>query len=573
MKFWFLAIFNVWGLNAALSVQNNICNSALALPLIWALHLLYRKTFEKMYPKRILLLTVPFSLLFSFTFIYGASLLQDVNSLPRIGTIIETVALFPCIFCILLHLSELDLHAIDSKITIDFYYKKIGYLIFALIFLCWFIELLTMMPGYWGYDGVFQLQSYINGNISTHHPVLHTYLMCGIMTLGKQYLGSYEMGLLVYSLLQMLILDYAITKMILFIRDYSKAIAIGTLGCCCLLPYHAILSFSSTKDTLYSAIFVLWILVLIHGVIDLKNWNYKYICKLVCLSFLMCALRNNGIYVYIATIPFLLGFCRKNWKWLVITILCTSGIWIIYAGPVYSQLHISKGSIHEMLSIPCQQLCNAYLNSSNLTENERNKITEYIPAVESYVPRIADNVKNSFNDSLFLSKEQDFFKLWFQVGIKNISLYFNALANTSIGFWYADMVYPDPGAWHPYLEYILDYNDSRISDNTYVHIKQWSYFPWLTKINYDFCKHACFQQIPVISVLCNAGFYFWLLMAEVYLILCKKIYPWFIGIIPAILYWGTCILGPVVLLRYAYPYILTAMMMSAPILTSHSAQR
>ena len=65
-------------------------------------------------------------------------------------------------------------------------------------------------------------------------------------------------------------------------------------------------------------------------------------------------------------------------------------------------------------------------------------------------------------------------------------------------------------------------------------------------------------------MLCSGGFYFWLLMAETFLILVRKKYPYLLGIIPAVMYWGTCILGPVVLLRYAYAYILAAMLMAAP---------
>ncbi len=43
MKFWFLAIFSVWGINAVVTgLPKGLLNSILALPLIWGLRCLYR---------------------------------------------------------------------------------------------------------------------------------------------------------------------------------------------------------------------------------------------------------------------------------------------------------------------------------------------------------------------------------------------------------------------------------------------------------------------------------------------------------------------------------------------------
>ncbi len=565
MKFWFLAIFSVWGINAVVTgLPKGLLNSILALPLIWGLRCLYRSVYRKKPERRTVLLALPFALIFSFALVYGAALCRDSNSLVWIGTIIGTLSLLPFILCILICLSELDINVWDGRIKIKLDNPRTGLIIFVIIYGFWIIGLLSMMPGYWGYDGVYQFDSFIKGSVSSHHPVLHTYFMSSLLVFGKEHLGSYESGLLIYSLLQMAILDFAIVRMILFVLKYSKAASLGILACCCLLPFHGILSFSSTKDTLFSAFFILWVLELINGAVSREKWNWKYAGRVTVLSLLMCAFRNNGIYVYIATLPFWAAICRKQWKWVTIAAVITLGGWIGYTGPVYDSLHITKGAVHEMLSVPCQQLSSAYLNSRNLTAEERQKIEEYIPAAENYNARTADNVKNTFNDSLFLNDKSQFMRLWFRTGRKNFRIYLNALANVSIGFWYSDMIYPDPPAWHPYIEYILESNDDRFNEDKWIQIEQWSYFPWVTQINHRFCRYADFQKLPVISMLCSGGFYFWLLMAETFLILVRKKYPYLLGIIPAVMYWGTCILGPVVLLRYAYAYILAAMLMAAP---------
>lgn len=45
------------------------------------------------------------------------------------------------------------------------------------IFLLWLPALLASWPGVYVIDNVFQFQWFQEGNISAHHPILHTYLL------------------------------------------------------------------------------------------------------------------------------------------------------------------------------------------------------------------------------------------------------------------------------------------------------------------------------------------------------------------------------------------------------------
>lgn len=568
-----MAILSVYGINGTLQVfnpQKGIKNSVLTLPLVFGLYYFYKYTYPKR-SRRNLAFSCLFAFPLSLALIYGNALSVSSENLITFNHIIMSITLLPLIQCVLLKLQDLNISKWEQKIKMNYSSKKISCLIFVTILGVWVIHLLSMMPGYWGYDSAWQFNSFKNHNITTHHPIIHTYLLCGLLEIGKKYFGSYENGMLIYSVFQMLILDYALTKLIKFSLQYSKIISIFIWFCCAFLPYNAILSFSGTKDVIFAALFVLWILLLIQGVTISGAWKTDYVIKLIALTFLMCAFRNNGIYVFISTVPFWIAICKNNWKKVVFITICSLGIWTIYTGPIYDMLKIGKGSVHEMLSIPCQQLSAVYVSDGNLC-GEEERILEYIPTAENYNPRIADNVKNRFNDSLFLANKIDFFKLWFKVGLKNPGIYINAFANTNIGFWYPDMIYSDPKAWHPYIEYILAPDDERMNPNICMQLKQFSYLPKLTAINQRFCRNGSFQQIPIISMLCSAGFYFWVILAESFLLLSKKNYRYLLGIVPAVMYWGTCILGPVVLLRYAYPYMLVALMMLAPALMQKGEQ-
>ena len=75
------------------------------------------------------------------------------------------------------------------------------------IFICWLPVFLADWPGVFVIDNVFQMRWYLEGTISAHHPVLHTYLLGWILSFGKDVFGSWEAGMCIFSLLQMLFLS------------------------------------------------------------------------------------------------------------------------------------------------------------------------------------------------------------------------------------------------------------------------------------------------------------------------------------------------------------------------------
>ena len=85
--------------------------------------------------------------------------------------------------------------------------KRSFWISWGVIFLLWLPALLASWPGVYVIDNVFQVQWFLEGNISVHHPILHTYILGFCMEAGKKIFGSYEAGLGVYSVGQMLILS------------------------------------------------------------------------------------------------------------------------------------------------------------------------------------------------------------------------------------------------------------------------------------------------------------------------------------------------------------------------------
>ena len=78
---------------------------------------------------------------------------------------------------------------------------------------------------------------------------------------------------------------------------------------------------------------------------------------------------------------------------------------------------------------------------------------QLIPDYKSYSSRISVSTKGTFNTEEMEKNKIGFLKLWLSVGLKCPVTYVDAFLSNNIGFWYTDMMYPDPSAFHAYIEW------------------------------------------------------------------------------------------------------------------------
>ena len=76
---------------------------------------------------------------------------------------------------------------------------------YAFILACYVPMLLITFPGSFAYDVPYQLRQVVTGQYSTHHPLLHTLLLGGLLQLGR-HLGDINIGAALYTGLQMVLL-------------------------------------------------------------------------------------------------------------------------------------------------------------------------------------------------------------------------------------------------------------------------------------------------------------------------------------------------------------------------------
>lgn len=172
----------------------------------------------------------------------------------------------------------------------------------AFIFLCWLPVFLAAWPGVFVIDNVFQLKWYLEGTIIAHHPVLHTYLLGAVLDAGRRIFGTWEAGMCIFSLLQMIFLSavFAYTVKVMAARA-GRICRLISVFFYALIPYNPVSAFTATKDTIFAGLFLLVLAGAYQVVCDPEGFfqSWKKILLYVLLVFLMCAFRNTGIYIFL----------------------------------------------------------------------------------------------------------------------------------------------------------------------------------------------------------------------------------------------------------------------------------
>jgi len=438
--------------------------------------------------------------------------------------------------------------------------RKKRIVVFTLIMLSDILMLLILWPGSFAYDAPVQLDWYQKNFYYTHHPILHTQILGWMMDLGILLGGGYELGQAIYSITQMLFISFALERAIVYVSKYSNVRAFFLLLFIICTPTHAILSVTVLKDTYFTAFFILWIILILHGK-DAKNWSVFYFIQLTITTFFMCAFRNNGIYVFVVAIPFMCLIQRKNLKKVLLSISLLLLVWSVYTGPIYRLLDVQAGSVKEMLSVPIQQISNVFVTETdNLSEEEKSEILNYIPDASDYEIISADATKEHFNVELYAQDDMAFWKLWLQLFKEYPMNYLNAFIRETDAYYF------------PFA------NSSRGNGTLLGYESTWtncviipitSVIPSLkeevTTTLTQTSRNKLYQSNPLLMFSTEVGLFFWILILEIGKVIYEKRWHLLLCIVPIFLYWGTCLLGPVVLYRYSFPIILATAILSVPV--------
>ena len=443
------------------------------------------------------------------------------------------------------------------------------------IFLCWLPVFLAYYPSVFAYDAEGQLYQVIAGDYSTHHPLLHTLFLGAFFKLGGV-LGSYSAGMALHSIVQMILLAAAFAFVLSYLYDkgISRWQRMLLLAFYALFPTNSVLSLSTTKDVLFSALVLLYTMLLYYMICDKKMQVDKRdgaVC--VILSVLLLLFRNNAVYAFLVSIPLVYVGYRK-WQmqigeekaqrasfgartYLVLSIAALL-IFAVCSAGLRAGTHAHSGSPREMLSVPLQQMARTRVKEEQEIDPAlTQELEKYIPAewvFAAYDPHLADPVKNR---AVIHDDPAGLIETWAKLGMRHLDVYVDAFLDNCVGYWYLEdishtQIYGiGTKSGFGYLS-----TDNRTMPAG-CEIIPHSYLPALRSLLEKIVSDNQYQWIPVLRIIFAPAFYWWMLCIYMAVAVYRRKYIMLLPVCFLGAYYLTLLLSPTVLIRYMYPFVVT----------------
>ncbi len=422
------------------------------------------------------------------------------------------------------------------------------------ILACWLPWLIMNYPGSIAVDAVAQLDQYFSGNWNAHHPPLSSFIM-GTFVNTCSLFANRNLGIFIYLLLQAIlgaiVLSYSIYKMNeLGIPEKFCALASVFFA---ITPIFGLYAQWFEKDMLYSIFAFLYVILMV-DIIRFKKISNKNAIALLLVGILTCLLRKNGIYVVVPSSILLLILLSKKYRMrMTIITISTAVIYLLIVDGLYPALGIKSGNIREALSIPMQQSARYVRDHGDeVTVEERAALegffSQYDDLPETYDPTCSDPIKDIVLVDIY--EPTQYFKTWFLMGLKHPSTYFDAFINMNYGYLAPNEQNIEPDLSTTYDEQMTSLGLCRVQNDIPIQI-----FSKLVYINVVF---------PVLRYLTMPGFYNWLVIISLALLIKFKRKAGIILLVPEIINILVCLASPLCNgLRYELPVVYCAPLLIA----------
>lgn len=448
-------------------------------------------------------------------------------------------------------------------------------LTWLIIFVCWIPVFLAFYPGAFVYDAQDEYVQVASRMFTTHHPLTHVLLLGGFVCFGNKFFGSYNIGIAMYTIFQMLVLSGIFAYTVSYLRTkLSKKVCVAVTLFYGLFPVIPMYAVCSAKDTLFNGAFLLMLVQLLKlsevlwekelssktnvKAIFAKCTEYKWELLLLIASLItMMLLRNNGKYAAIGVAVILILvilFKVKERRYLLFYAVILIIGFLLYKGAdttLTFVLHADDSESQEMLTVPIQQITRTYKYSPEIfSEEEKQILFSYIPEdiLNIYDADLSDLVKAHFNNERFAGNKSEFLGLWLDKFKEKPITYLNAWFMTSYGYWYPDTIINVYGG---HQRFTFQYGDSSyFGFETEQPGERDSKFPWLEEQYRRMSLELYQQNVPGLSMLFSPGLLFWAFAFSLLHCMYQRNFRWLLPLKCIFLLWGTAILGPTFLVRY-----------------------
>jgi hypothetical protein len=394
--------------------------------------------------------------------------------------------------------------------------KHLFWVCMAVMLLGWLPFIIIYYPGLFTYDAFYQWFQYF-GEIpaSNRAPYLTTLALGTLYSVGAAI--SPTLGTFTIMLPQVLYCSAVAAGVSCGIRRLGAGIgaALGSAVYFAVLPVWGDYAVSIIKDTAYYPTFAL-------GVVNCallqrkERLGWLDVAKVLAIGVVLCSIRNDGVYVYVAML-LATAVCRAGARrWLLA--VCAAAVFAGSAGfnsVGLALLNVTPGSKGEMMSIPFQQTAR-YVKffPDEVTEEEKaaiNEVMEYSLLAELYHPGLSDRVRFTRGVEYAPSDEAmaDYLRTWAEMGLKHPAVYLSATVANTYGYFYPFQTFEIRYSYT--IETFPEKWEAKGIEGTYYHptIEHWTSEEtrWWT------AKYLnTWRGIPVLSTLLNPGAYAWFLI-------------------------------------------------------------
>lgn len=426
----------------------------------------------------------------------------------------------------------------------------------AVFFVCWLPLLLAYYPGMLNYDIVTEYGQHLAGRYSNIHPLLHSALMNGVISIGER-MNDPTLGVLFMSLLQMIFFALSLGHACAFAqRRGAPRWALAALAALFALhPVFSVMSLSMTKDTLFAAAILTLSLEIFELLRDPDSFlSSKARCLLfVILTIGAALMRNNGVFALALMFPAVLIAAKG--RRLKTAALLGAGVCaaLLTLFGLHALLKPSAMPSFQLYSLPAQQLVRVY-NSGKLTDEERAEIEQWYTSEDGLVlhPHLADPAKGYLDKARLESDGGDFLAIWKKHFPTYTTEYIEAFLLLNIGSWYPDdrshqTIYPDV-SWND-----KGYLQTQEYDLSAEGIISRCFLPDVRDFYEQICRRNEYKKYPVISLLFCTATPLWVLLFAALLLIARGHTRFLPAALGALGLWASYLFGPCTLPRYTLP--------------------
>lgn len=479
------------------------------------------------------------SIVYSYIDSYGVGIFGVKNSLYAI---VGTLGLAFLFRILIMKILKFKININDSSAKLKFSKKAfIGSML--IMVLCWLPYFLRYYPAIMTPDSFYSINYVTNGILSDHHTFGHTWFFGFFYLIGKSIFATSNGAVAFYIIIQMFINAFIFTNIIKFLyeRGVNKIILVIVSLFLCFSPLYAFYSITLWRDILFGCSFVLMFISLYEFVENGYKFRVGSLINYIIAILFILFFRNNGIYVFMFFIPFLVIFSKKRRAVLAMSHIAVVIIYFVIKGPVFDHFEVRKSIESEAYSIPLQQIARVVSLDLEIDKESYDYLSTIInveQAGNNYKTYISDPVKRMVDSEKLSETKGEFFKTWFKLLIAHPKTYIESYLSQTLGYWYPDVVYWATGGE----------GRSLFGDDVYCDP--------ILKEYLDVLDHTTSRRLPLSNLIWSLGTMFIIFSFAIMVLIYKKEYRYLLCYAPLFCLWATLMVASPVFceLRYFYGF-------------------